>query len=186
MNDSECKTKICSNGICKTERDKINLPLPKNEKNNEKSPVKLKEVNKSKGECNFDFDCLPAKYCDKDNKCKNLKDENFACSRDGECKTNNCYYEVCKDDGYVAVWSFIIGIFMLIFTMLIFFLPGFAVTLIKKGIPLSERIPMSVGLGLALNILGIFVLNKFGYPLNLLFIVLYALSFVWFGALFYY
>ncbi len=183
-NDSECKTKICSKGVCKKEREEANLPLPENEKSNGKSYIK--EVSKSKNECNFDFDCLPARYCDKDNKCKNLKDENFACSRDVECKTNNCYYEVCKDDSYVAIWNFIIRTFMLIFTMLIFFLPGFALTLIKKEIPLSERIPISVGLGLALNILGIFVLNKFGYPINFLFIVLYAFSFVWFGILFYY
>jgi len=188
LNDSECKTKICSKGICADKRTEIlkKVNAPDNTITGKSKTETYVKADKIKGDCNFDFDCLPARYCDKDNKCKNLKDENFACSRDAECKTNNCYYEVCKDDGYVAVWSFIIGTFMLIFTMLIFFLPGFALTLIKKGIPLSERIPISVGLGLALNILGIFVLNKFGYPLNLLFIVLYALSFVWFGALFYY
>ncbi|NCN64491.1 MAG: hypothetical protein GW779_00130 [Candidatus Altiarchaeum hamiconexum] len=188
-NDSECKTKICAEGICAGKRDKI-LKKPKisHPGSNGKAQGHTDniKIDKSKGGCNFDFDCLPAKYCDKDNKCKNLKDENFACSRDAECKTNNCYYEVCKNEGYVAVWSFIIGTFMLIFTILIFFLPGFALTLIKKEISLFERICAGIGLGLALNILGMFVLNKFGYPINLLFIALYALSFVWFGTLFYY
>ncbi|CEG13973.1 membrane hypothetical protein [groundwater metagenome] len=188
LNDSECKTKICSKGICKKERDEergeANLPRPEK---TSKGKSYINEVNKSKNECNFNFDCLPAKYCDKDNKCKNLKDENFACSKDTECKTNNCYYEVCKDDGYVAIWNFIIGTFMLVFTILIFFLPGFALTLIKKGISMSERILISVGLGLGLNILGIFVLNKFfGVPINFLTIFIYAFSFVTFGTLFYY
>ncbi|CEG13525.1 exported hypothetical protein [groundwater metagenome] len=133
LNDSECKTKICSKGICKKKRDEergeANLPRPEK---TSKGKAYINEVNKSKNECNFDFDCLPSRYCDKNNKCKNLKDENFACSKDTECKTNNCYYEVCKDDGYVAIWNFIIGTFMLVFTILIFFLPGFALTLIKK------------------------------------------------------
>ncbi|MDI6730332.1 MAG: hypothetical protein QMD06_02170 [Candidatus Altarchaeum sp.] len=183
--DVECKTKICAKGICKTKREKANLPLPENKKSNGK--LYITEANKSQNECNFDFDCFPAKYCDKDNKCKNLKDENFACSKNTECKTNNCYGGVCKDDSYVAIWNFIIGTFMLVFTVLIFFLPGFVLTLIKKGILLSERILLSVGLSIALNILGIFVLNKFfGIPINFLTIFIYAFSFVTFGALFYY
>gem|GEM_PF-743301 len=189
LDDVECKTKICAEGICKKERDEkrgeANLPRPENKTS--KGKLYINEVNKTKVECNFDFDCLPAKYCDKDNKCKNLKDENFACSKDTECKTNNCYWGICKDDGYVAIWNFIIGTFMLVFTVLIFFLPGFVLTLIKKRIPMSERIPISIGLSLALNILGIFVLNKFfGVPINFLTIFIYAFSFVTFGALFYY
>jgi len=167
FNDSECETKICDNGVCAEKRGEI--------------------LKKSKNECNFDFDCPKTQYCDKDNKCKNLKDENYACSRDAECKTGYCYSGVCRGEDYVKIWNFIITPFQLLFTFLVFFLPGFAITLIKRGIPLSERIVISVGLGIALNILGIFVLNKFGVPVDLLYIVfLYSFSFVVFGVLFYY
>jgi len=62
----------------------------------------------------------------------------------------------------------------LILVSLLFFLSGFALTLIKKNIPLPERICMGIGLGIVLNVTGVFVLNYFlKIPINFLTLVFY-------------
>ena len=204
---SQCETKTCVNGICRETgycNSDPDCPPDKYCKNNKCENLKpinsscsrdpecetkncLNGVCRNKGYCNVDPDCYAAQYCDNDNTCKNLKGEGLTCSKDKECETKNCYYETCREAGYTKFWSFIITIFTLIFTAILFFLPGFALTLIKKNIPLYERILMAIGLSISLNIIGIFILNHLiEFPINYLTITAYSSSFLYFGLIFYY